>query len=564
MGHAPLPRLSRIDFYRLHEGELIAAFAQAISHHVESRTDAPTSEAHAVILAWARLSVDVPNGGLAQFFYNHQGDDGVEELSRLLDSIDVPKAATLLRNAALIYRRNRSAFLVDNPWDGLFGSIPEFEKLDRAFVNLLLRCNRGLERWIRSHVAELAVDEVGNPIDPEFSGVVEILQSNGIVGEYLQVKRGKPDGVNRTFFDDGTVRRVVFYRTGKVTGDFWPDGQLKRKESRRGPLTIIEWYYPSGSLQKRYVKDKGGFATEPVKLFHENGQLAEELHTVEGEKRGPWLKFFEDGSPQLQAEHTSDGKLVVRNAWAEDRAQVVKDGRGVYHDDGCSIDWQYDVFFRHGWQHDRELWGGISHGKTTTYQDGVLWSISTFKDGVQDGESTLYWDNGRVRSVSKVADGKEVKSRSYPKFDRPVPAVVLTVEADEKLYTAWEHMRVDEYPRVLNLDEAARQLVVPTFLREVHERNRTRTIRSSYEDWSMFDDGIAYFLTVDENGAVLGVMANGSGVYSVGEWNTYEPLLRQLRFAPGRVRGRAIECRVLVRVDHTFVEGEKAGTDRRP
>jgi antitoxin component YwqK of YwqJK toxin-antitoxin module len=370
------------------------------------------------------------------------------------------------------------------------------------------------------------------------------------VGEYLEVKKGKPSGAYREFFDDGTVRKVVFYKAGKVTGDFWPDGQLKRKEFRRGPHTIIEWYYPGGTLQKRYVKGKDGYAAEPVRLYHENGQLAEELHTVGPEKRGPWLKFFDDGAPQFQARYAPGEKLIVRNAWAADRTQVVKDGTGVFHDDGREINWEYSVFFEHSWQHDQELKDGAPHGKTTTFHDAVLWSVSFYANGVQHGESTAYWDNGRVRSVAMVVGGKEVKSTSFPKFDHPIPAVVLRVEANEELYTAWDHIRVDEYPRVLNLDEVQRQLAVPDFLREVHERNLTRTTRSEYEDCSTFNDEIAYFLTVGETGEVTGATANGSGVYSGGSWDTYPPLLRQLRFTPGRVRGRAVECRVLVWVEY--------------
>src|SRR4051794_6408924 len=171
---APLPSLSRVDFYRLHEGELIFALAQAIAQHVEHLPDGSPTAAHEAILAWAKLSVDVPNGGFTQFFYNHRGDDGVEELTRLLDSIDIPKAGALLRDAVAVYQRHQSAFRVDNPWNGLFGSIKEFDKLDRAFMNVLLRGNRTLEKWIRSNIVELATDEVGNPIDAQFTGAVEV------------------------------------------------------------------------------------------------------------------------------------------------------------------------------------------------------------------------------------------------------------------------------------------------------------------------------------------------------------------------------------------------------
>ena len=146
--------------------------------------------------------------------------------------------------------------------------------------------------------------------------------------------------------------------------------------------------------------------------------------------------------------------------------------------------------------------------------------------------------------------------KDFRKFDRPMPAVVLSVEANEKLYTAWRHIRVDEYPRVLNLEQVRKLLTVPQFLREVHERNLAGTLKEEYEDCNTFDDGIAYFLTVDDLGKVTAATANGSGVYSCGEWDTYPPLLRKLHFAPGRIRGRAIECQVLARVDHTFIERE--------
>lgn len=550
-----LPSLSRIDFYRLHEGELIAALADAIGSHAERHPDAPPSPAQAAILAWARLAVDVPNGGFVQFFYNHRGDVGMAALADLLDSIDVPKAAAVLRDAVEAFHRNRSAFDVADPWDGLFGGLPEFDRLDGTFARVQLKVDRALEKWIRAHVAELASDEAGDPIDSQFTGVVEILQPNGLVGEFLEVKKGKPSGAYRTFFDDGTVRQVVFYKAGKVTGDFWPDGSLKRKESRRGAATIIEWFHPGGGLQKRYVKDKDGYAIEPVQLYHPNGQLAEEVHVHEGKRLGPWRKYFDDGSPRLEAEYTPDGRRVVRNAWSADRTQVVKDGAGVFHDDGLSLDVEHRILLEHLFQHDQELKDGVPNGKTTTYKGGVLWGVSSYKDGVRVGESTLYWDNGRLRSISKVVDEEEVETE-FPKFDRPVPAVLLRVEANEKLYAAWGHMPVDEHPEALNLEEVRGRLVVPDFLREVHERNLAKATKSEYEDCSSFHDSIAYFLTVDEAGEVQSATANGSGVYSGGCWDVYPPLLRGLRFRPARVRGRVVESRVLVWVDHTFVEGD--------
>jgi antitoxin component YwqK of YwqJK toxin-antitoxin module len=133
----------------------------------------------------------------------------------------------------------------------------------------------------------LATDESGAPIDPKFTGTVEIRYPNGQIKECLEVTKGKPHGAYREYFEDGSIRDGEFYKAGKISGDFWPSGQLKRKESKQGKNQIIEWFYPNGAIQKCYVKDKDGYAADPIRLFHENGQLAEELTTVKGKKRGP-------------------------------------------------------------------------------------------------------------------------------------------------------------------------------------------------------------------------------------------------------------------------------------
>ncbi len=550
-----LPRMSRIEFFRYCDDELACAISRAITAHVELYPDAQLTEHHAAISAWCAAAMNVPNGGFTQFFYNRQGDQGVKELAVLLDTLGLSKAATLLRDSATIYRQHRTEFMTSNPWEGLFGSIQELEKLNRPFMKFVLRCCRAIGSWVQVHIAALVVDETGAPIDPKFTGTVELWYPNGQIKESLEVKKGKPHGVYRVFFEDGNIREAVYYKLGKVSGDFWPDGQVKRKESKQGAYRLIQWFYPSGALQKRFVVDKGGYAAEPIRLYHENGQLAEEVNTVEDKKLGPWLKFFDDGSPELQAEYGEDEKLIVHNAWNENREQIVKDGTGKFRDYPFKIDWRLDVFFKNGWPREAELRNGIPHGKVITTRRGLVWSIEDFAAGQRDGVSTTYWDNGRVRHITQYTQGKAGKTTEFPRSEHFVPAVVLTVQADEELYAAWRHQRVDEYPRPLNLEAMQKQVTIPQFLLEVHERNQAGTLRDSYEDWNTFDDGIAYILTVDESGITTDAFANGSGVYSGGHWDTYLPLLRELRFTPARVSGDPIECQVLARVDHKFIEG---------
>ena len=547
--------MSRIEFFRYRDDELACAISRAITAHVELYPDAHLTDHHAAISAWCSAATNVPNGGFTQLFYNRQGDQGVKELAVLLDTLGLSKAATLLRDAATVYQQHRAEFITSNPWEGLFGGIQELEKLNRPFMRFMLRCSRAIGSWIQVQIAELAVDETGAPFNPKFTGTVELCYPSGQIKESLEVKKGKPHGAHREYFEDGNIREAVYYKLGKVSGDFWPDGKVKRKEYKQGAHQIIQWFYPSGALQKRFVMDKGGYAAEPIRLYHENGQLAEEVNTIQGKKLGLWLKFFDDSSPELQAEYGGDETLTVHNAWNENREQIVKDGTGKFRDYPFRIDWRFDVFFENGWPREAELINGIPNGKVITFRRGVVWSIEDFAAGQRDGVSTTYWDNGRVRRITQYTQGKAGQSTEFPRSEHLVPAVVLTVQADEELYRAWRHQRVDEYPRPLNLEQMQKQVTIPQFLLEVHERNQAGTLRDYYEDWNTFDDGIAYILSVDEAGIITDAFANGSGVYSGGHWDTYLPLLRQLRFTPARVSGAPIKCQVLARVDHKFIEG---------
>jgi len=549
-----LPRMSRIELYRHRNDELACAISRAITGHVELYPDTHLTDLHAAISAWCSAASNVPNGGFTQFFYNRQGDEGVQELAALLDTLDLSKAAKILRDAATIYQQHRDEFLSSNPWDELFGSVKELEKLDRPFIRFILRCSRAIDSWILVHINRLVVDEAGNSIDLKFTGTVEICYANGHVKESMEVKNGKPHGIHREYFEDGCIREAVYYKLGKVSGDFWPDGKVKREESKRGTQRVIQWFYPSGALQKCFVMDKGGYAVEPIRLYHENGQLAEELNTVHGKKIGPWRKFFDDGSPELQAEYGEGEKLTVHNAWNKDRVQIVKNGTGKFREYLYQIDCRHDIFIKNYWPREVELVNGIPDGKVITYMHGVIWSIEEFVAGQRDGVSTTYWANGRVRLLTRFTQGKEEETTEFPRAEKLVPAVVLTVQADEELYKAWKHQRVEEYPRPLNLEEIQKQIIIPHFLLDLHERNQAGTLRNSYENWNTFNDGIAYFLTLDDSGTVIEAFANGSGVYSGGHWDTYLPLLRQLRFTPARVSGHSIKCKVLARVDHKFIE----------
>jgi antitoxin component YwqK of YwqJK toxin-antitoxin module len=554
------PRLGRIDFFRHRGSDFFETLFQCIDRELGEGRQRPKRWAglnpyQQGLHAWWSFLGDVLNGGLVQYFYNHT-DVFVPALVELLKVSDGQPIVAILRQATDVYREHKKEFAVENPFgeSGLFARMTELAKLDRSLVRQLNRTGKQLEKWARAHIALIALGDDGEPIDPTFSGTIETHHPGGRVFEEATVRRGVLSGPYRRYREDGTLEHSCYYKAGEVSSDYWPSGQPKCRTLKRGGLTVYEWYYPSGDIQKRYVADKSGDAVEPIRFWHENGQLAEEVHVKGGKKLGPWLKFFDDGSPRLEAAHRRGETPVVKNAWDDRRRQVVKDGDGTYFDDGRDIDLCYGLSLNGDWTRSMELRGGVRHGVETTWHQGVLWSTQEFVAGKAHGLCTHFYDNGRVRSKDVYRNGKEVKSEAFPKFDDPRPAVLLEVEANEELYKAQGQPLLDSYPAPLNLEEVQARLEVPAFLEEVFERNKAGKLEEGYDDLNRFDDSIGYRVMVDERGAVDTVAFTACSPYSIGTVDRYPPIIQQLKFEPGRIGGREVRCRVVVLVHHTFVE----------
>ncbi len=251
------------------------------------------------------------------------------------------------------------------------------------------------------------------------------------------------------FFEDGSPRHAEFYVNGKRSGNFWASGQVRTRERREGAKCIKEWFYLSGALQKRIVTDKAGKHVEPVRLFHENSQLAEEIHMQGTDPFGLWMKFFDDGSLKLQAEYLKERSLVVRNAGMGPSTHTgCEEWQRTFLDNEPDIYATYELFSECRWPTESELKGGVPHGLVKGWHGDTLRSTGEYRRGVPHGEHTSYWDwdNGRRRTVTRYHNGKVRSSENFPKFDDPQPSVVLSIEASERLFTAWRHVLPDEYP----------------------------------------------------------------------------------------------------------------------
>jgi antitoxin component YwqK of YwqJK toxin-antitoxin module len=310
-------------------------------------------------------------------------------------------------------------------------------------------------------------------------------------------------------------------------------------------------------LQKRHVfSESGGHAVEPVRLWHENGRLAEELHVQGGNKRGPWLKFLDDGSPRLEDEHVEDERLIVKNAWDDARRQVVKNGRGTYFDDGRDIQIGGREWIAYGGYQTRsqELRNGVPHGLETLWYDGILSHTAEYDKDELHGIMTFFHEDGRVKSKTRFRRGEELETEEFARLNDPRPAVLIDVEANAKRYANSGDPLLDTYPTPINLDEVQAQLEIPPFLRGIFEQHENGTVTDDDEDIDDFEDSTSYRVVVNPKGTVEDIEWIAAGHYSVSLADFYRGVIERLRFEPGTCGGRKVRSRAVVIVRHTFVD----------
>ncbi|MCA9042314.1 MAG: DUF4375 domain-containing protein, partial [Planctomycetaceae bacterium] len=91
-----LPRLNLIDFYRLHGGEFFLLITTAVERLLEQFPDAELPDELTAIYGWRQLDVEIRNGGCVQYFNDHAGEPGTEELAQLLDQLELEEASELI------------------------------------------------------------------------------------------------------------------------------------------------------------------------------------------------------------------------------------------------------------------------------------------------------------------------------------------------------------------------------------------------------------------------------------------------------------------------------------
>ena len=158
-----------------------------------------------------------------------------------------------------------------------------------------------------------------------YSGPVFRLHKNGIIGQEVNLKDGKPDGLWKSYSMEGdNFYSLVEYKDGEVISikrfEYYGWGPLFEEmtynsfddmdffQKRRTGSYYYKRYYDNGQLERQGTY-KDGKPDGPVKTYHDNGQFRTEENYKDGKEDGLWKVYDING--QLEEERTyKDGELI--------------------------------------------------------------------------------------------------------------------------------------------------------------------------------------------------------------------------------------------------------------
>ncbi|RKF20788.1 toxin-antitoxin system YwqK family antitoxin [Altericroceibacterium spongiae] len=110
-----------------------------------------------------------------------------------------------------------------------------------------------------------------------FTGTLELRREDGSLQRRLFCRAGRKDGLDRSFFPDGTLAEEEHWKEGALFGPYrswFADGTLEQA-----------WRYGRAGLEGLY------------RTYHPNGMLAAEVHWRDGKRDGPYADYDRDGHP---------------------------------------------------------------------------------------------------------------------------------------------------------------------------------------------------------------------------------------------------------------------------
>ncbi len=413
------PKINKGDFFRMTGFDLGWLLLEPINI-AESREKEPElakrfSSGQKALYFWWYLDGQVTNGGFVQFYYNGY-DFYVSAIIEGLEYIGDKEMAELVKAANKIYLDNKK--LIDKARkkdlfdSNLYDRLDELGNLDSKYYKINARTMSRIEKYARQNPNEFCVDENGQEFDKDYTGKCTTTFDNGKIKEEFYLTNGVINGEFKTYYETGQVKSLNTYVSGEQVGEqkeWYENGNIK-KIITIDPNTKDwkkEYYYDNGQISKLEYTDTNDDSKGEYKEWYQNGQLKEQSTFIGSTERiGDWIKFWEDGSKQLEAEF-KDSEVYFHNYWNEKGEHLLKDGTGLYINE-----FEMDMFAKTTvYRYETEYKDYKRHGLSKSYTDGVLGLTQEFKYGVEHGLTKKYDDNGKLKEEKVYENGKLILTK---------------------------------------------------------------------------------------------------------------------------------------------------------
>ena len=239
--------------------------------------------------------------------------------------------------------------------------------------------------------------------------------NNGNTQKEGTYSNGKKDGVWTSWNDKGLVASKYLYEKNKVIDkwsfkyQYYSNGNEKTLKSTRnnkldGEQTI--WY------QNGQMKSIGNYTTGKengdFQEWYENGQMQSKVNYLNGNMDGTYSEWFDNGQMRQQGSYV-DNEFYLTTRWNNEGGILIKDGNGKwvgknaegrklwakeYQDGRLISDWEY---------------------KYDYYDNGQIKKESSFQGGQEDGESTIFFEDGKTREEGIWKEGEYLITNRWNK-----------------------------------------------------------------------------------------------------------------------------------------------------
>ena len=239
--------------------------------------------------------------------------------------------------------------------------------------------------------------------------------NNGNTQKEGTYSNGKKDGVWTTWNDKGLIASKYLYENNKVIDkwafkyQFYSNGNEKSlKSTRNNKLDGNQTTWHQNGQMKSIGNYTAGKENGDFQEWYENGQMQSKVNYLNGKMDGAYSEWFDNGQMRQEGSYI-DNEFYLTTRWNNEGDILIKDGNGKwvgknaegrklwakeYQDGRLISDWEY---------------------KYEYFDNGQIKKESSFQGGKEDGESTIFFENGKTREEGIWKEGEYLITNRWNK-----------------------------------------------------------------------------------------------------------------------------------------------------